>query len=67
MSRQWILTRRGHNNRWHWSVYKAEKGMCEGCKLRTQCTISKAGHSIIRYDRQEALDFALAHLKNGKS
>lgn len=41
--------------------------MCEGCKLRTQCTGSKAGRSVIRYDQQEALDFALAHLKTGKA
>ncbi len=37
--------------------------MCQGCKLRVLCTKSKAGRSVIRYDRQEALDFALAHLK----
>jgi len=62
-----ILKRKGHSYRWHWSVYKAEKKKCKECKLRSQCTVGEAGRSVIRYDRQDALDFALAHLKTEKA
>ena len=39
-------------------MYKAEKNRCQKCKLRSQCTGGEAGGSVIRYDRQDALDFA---------
>lgn len=58
-----VLRRKKYDKRWHRWEYRAEKGVCEGCKLRARCTVSKIGRSVIRYDRQEALDFALAHLR----
>ncbi len=48
-------------------MYKAEKRKCKACKLRSQCAGGEAGRSVIRYDRQDALDFALAHLKREKA
>lgn len=62
-----ILKPKGRSYRWHWTVYKAEKDKCRGCKLRSQCAGGKAGRSVILYDRQDALDFALAHLKTQKA
>ncbi|MFQ6002525.1 MAG: transposase, partial [Candidatus Zixiibacteriota bacterium] len=62
-----ILKRKGRSYRWHWTVYKAEKQKCKACKLRSQCAGGEAGRSVIRYDRQDALDFALAYLKTEKA
>ena len=62
-----ILKRKGRSYRWHWTVYKAEKEKCKACKLKSQCTGGEAGRSVIRYDRQDALDFDLAHLKTEKA
>ena len=62
-----ILKRKGRSYRWHWTVYKAEKQKCKACKLKSQCAGGKAGRSVIRYDRQDALDFALTHLKTEKA
>ncbi len=62
-----ILKRKGRSYRWHWTVYKAEKKKCKACKLKSQCTGGEAGCSVIRYDRRDALDFALAHLKTEKT
>jgi transposase len=62
-----ILKRKGRSYRWHWTVYKAEKRKCKACKLRSQCAGGEAGRSVIRYDRQDALDFALAYLKTEKA
>ena len=62
-----VLKRRGHNNRWHRTEYQAEEGVCQQCELMSRCTVSKVGRSVIRYDRQEALDFALTHLKTEKA
>jgi transposase len=62
-----ILKRKGRSYRWHWTVYKAEKGKCKACKLRSQCAGGESGRSVIRYDRQDALDFALAHLKTQRA
>lgn len=62
-----FLKRKKYDKRWHRWEYRVEKGICKGCKLRAQCTTSKAGRTVIRYDRQEALDFALAHLKTGRA
>lgn len=61
------LKRKGKSYRWHWTAYKAEKEKCKACKLRSECTRGEAGRSIIRYDRQDALDFALAHLKTERA
>ncbi|MCK4385315.1 MAG: transposase [candidate division Zixibacteria bacterium] len=62
-----ILKRKGKSYRWHWTVYKAGKEKCKGCKLRSQCTGGEAGRPVIRCDRQDALDFALVYLKTEKA
>ena len=36
--------------------YAASKSVCDACELRAQCTRNKAGRSIKRHLRQEALD-----------
>ena len=48
-------------------MYKAEKQKCKAGKLRSQCAGGEAGRSVIRYDRQDALDFTLAHLKTERA
>ena len=35
--------------------------------MKSQCAGGEAGRSVIRYDRQDALDFALAYLKTEKA
>lgn len=41
-----ILKRKGKSYRWHWTVYKAEKEKCKGCKLRSQCRGGEADRSV---------------------
>ena len=48
-------------------MYKAEKEKCKAGKLRSQYTGSEVDGWVIRYDRQDALDFALAHLKTQRA
>lgn len=62
-----ILKPKGRSYRWHWTMYKAEKDKCKRCKLRSQCAGGESGRSVIRYDRQDALDFALTHLKTERA
>jgi hypothetical protein len=45
--------KRTHKPAWE---YKASKSACAQCALRPQCTASKAGRRIQRYERQAELD-----------
>lgn len=40
--------------------YMAQKGTCDNCSLRAQCTRAKGGRRIQRFDRQEQLQAARA-------
>jgi hypothetical protein len=46
-----------HQRRGHWE-YRAKRGVCAACPLRSQCTRDKSGRTLKRYEYQEALDKA---------
>jgi transposase len=52
---QTLSRRRHHRKRNSWD-YEAERGVCNACPLRAQCTRSKRGRSIKRHIEQERLD-----------
>jgi hypothetical protein len=49
--------RRHHRARNAWD-YEADRGVCAGCRLRSQCTRSKRGRSIKRHAEQVRIDRA---------
>ena len=55
-----ILTRRRHKKKRHAYEYTAGPKTCAACHLRQQCTRSKAGRSIKRHEKHEAIEAARA-------
>jgi transposase len=57
------LKRKGRSHKWKWISYSGEEKICQRCKLREKCCGGKSARRVIRYERQEVLDFILRHLK----
>ena len=48
-----------HQRRNHWE-YRAARGVCAACPLRSECTRDKSGRTLKRHEHQELLDTARA-------
>jgi transposase len=53
-----VLRRRRHHRARNAWDYEADRGVCAGCRLRSQCTRSKRGRSIKRHAEQVRIDRA---------
>ena len=54
------LKRRRYDPRRQATEYKATKSICQACQLRSQCTRSRNGRSLMRHDDQPLIDKARA-------
>ena len=61
-----LTRRRFSSQRQQWE-YTASKKMCSRCGLQSQCTRSKAGRSLKRHLRQQALDKMLSQTESAQS
>ena len=61
------LRKKSYNKKRKYYEYKASRGTCAQCELRSKCTRSKDGRSLKRHVRQEELDVMLKKAESRKA
>jgi len=60
---QVLRRKRRHEKRRAWD-YAPDKGVCDACPLKAQCTRSKTGRSVKRHDQQDLIDRSRARSRS---
>jgi transposase len=61
------LAKRRYIKRQHLWEYAAAKSVCAGCKLRAQCTKSKAARLVTRHEKADLLEQCRAEAQSGRA